>query len=181
MSLYSEKTVQALQQQLTSFRAEGGYVTFYQEQAYTPGTTRSSMPQVGCYLFQHGIHIQESIAEHPAIQPFNSDQDTLFAAAKVSSTLQINALYVQESSDLLWIAPGHPPLIAFVDYFVSVTNPRANDVQNSLATVAQTIVVRNLRCIGKTIESQDASSVNYSLSFTGGRVTRLASTTMDLP
>jgi len=181
MGLYSEQTVQALQKQLTTFRAEGGYITFYLESAYSAGVTRAQMTPQGLYLFQKGIHLQESISEHPSIQPFNSDQDTLFPAAKVESSLSITAMYVQESSDLAWIAPGAPPLIAFIDYFVSGTAPRQDDVANATSSVAQTIAVRNLRCIAKTIESQDASGVNYSISFKGGRVTRLASSTMDLP
>jgi hypothetical protein len=78
------------------------------------------------------------------------------------------------------MAPGHTPLLAFIDFFMP-QNLQANDVANANGDLVQTLVARNLRVSSKTITSSDAAGVTYALAFNGGRVTRLANNTMDLP
>jgi hypothetical protein len=180
MSLYTESYLQGLRSKVTTFRAEGGYITFYRESDYTLGKLRSQMTPLGTYLFINGITISETIAEHPAQQSFGSDYENLTAFAVVRSSVSINGLYTQEGADPAWMAPGHTPLLAFIDFFMP-QNLQANDVANANGDLVQTLVARNLRVSSKTITSSDAAGVTYALAFNGGRVTRLANNTMDLP
>jgi len=181
MGLYTESALQALRKSLTTFRAEGGYITFYAESDYTAGKARSAMTPLGTYLFINGLTVSETIQEHPPLQAFGSDYENLTAFSMVKSTLSINGLYVQEGADPAWSAPGHTPLIAFIDFFMPGMKPQAHDSVNSNGDLEQTVVVRNLRISSKTIGANDASGVTYAMSFNGGRVTRLATSTMDLP
>lgn len=181
MSLYTENSILGAQKKHTTFRAEGGYISFYTEADYTLNRVRSAMTSLGIGLFVNGITIQEQIQEHPAVQSFGSDYENLTAFSMVKSTLQVNGLYVQEGADPAWMAPGHPRLVAYVDFFSTGSLLQAHDTTNSNNELEQTIVVRNLRISSKSVVASDASGVTYQLSFNGGRVTRLATTTMDLP
>lgn len=181
MSLYTESAIQGQQSKQTTFRAEGGYISFYAESDYVPGKLRSQMTLLGSGLFINGLSIQETISEHPPVQAFGSDYENLTAFNMVKSSLSINGLYVQEGADPAWNLPGHTPLIAFVDFFMPTLKPLSGDTVNANGDVQQTVVVRNLRIQSKSIGSSDAAGVTYSLSFNGGRVTRLAASTMDLP
>jgi len=180
MSLYTESYLQGLRSKVTTFRAEGGYITFYRESDYTPGKLRSQMTPLGTYLFISGITINETISEHTPQQSFGSDYENLTAFALVKSSLSIDGLYTQEGADPAWMAPGHPPLLAFIDFFMP-QKPQAGDVANANGDIVQTLVARHLRVSSKSITSSDAAGVTYAITFNGGRVTRLANNNMDLP
>lgn len=180
MSVYTENSLIAQRKANTTFRAEGGYITFYAESDYTAGKARSAMTPLGTYLFINGVTVNETIQEHQAVQGFGSDYENLYAPSLVKSTLNVNGLYVQEGADPAWMAAGHPDLMAFIDFFMPMKS-QANDTVNANGDIEQTIVVRNLRVASKTIAATDANGVTYALNFNGGRVTRLANTTMDLP
>ena len=180
MSIYTKKTVEATALPVTTFRAEEGYITFFLESDYTAGKLRSQMTPVGRYLFTQGLSINEQVKELPGIQSFGSDTENLTAAATIGSSLTINALYTQEGTNLTWSEPGHPWLMAFVDFIDATPLAKANDVVNSLYELSQTLVLRNLRCIGRSISFSDQNGVNYTMNFNGGKVVRLANNTMDL-
>ena len=139
------------------------------------------MTPMGTNLFTQGLSVSESIQEHPPQQSFGSDYENLTATNLVKSTMQVNCLYCQEGADPAWMAPGHPPLICFIDFFMPGMVPRSNDVLNANRDLEQTVVVRNLRVSSKSINAADAQGVSYSISFNGGKIVRLANSTMDLP
>lgn len=182
MSSYNVNQLEANQKKLTSFRGEECYVTFYRESDYSAGKLRSQMTPVGAYLYATGVSITENASELTPMQGFGSATKNLFAPGVVESTLNISALYCQEGSDLTWMAPGHSPLLAFID-FVDSTHIKksANDSLNSNLDYVQTIVIRNLRRANRTITSNTGNGVTYALSFAGGDVTTLANGVMDLP
>ena len=181
MTSYTEASLNAAKANLTTFRAEGGYITFYTEADYLANKFRNLMTPLSNNLFTNGLTLNETISEHPPVQAFGSDYENLTAFSMVKSTLALNALYVQEGSNPAWMAAGHPVLIAYIDYFMSQTRLQSGDVANANFELEQTIVVRNLRISSRSIAGADSNGVSYQLSFNGGRVTKLAVNTMDLP
>lgn len=182
MPIYSPTQLDALQKKLTSFRGEECYITFYRESDYSAGKLRSQMTPVGAYLYATGVSITENIQEHQPMQGFGSATKNLVAPSCVESALNISAMYCQEGSDLTWMAPGHTPLLAFIDFVDNThTKKSADDSLNANLDYVQTIVIRNLRRANRTVTSNTGNQVTYALSFVGGTVTTLANGVMDLP
>lgn len=181
MSVYSRRTIENLHQELTSFRTEEGYITFYTEADYAANLLRSNMTPIGTYLFSNGLSLQESVEELPAYQGFGSKYKNLVKAGCVGCNLQIQALYTQEAS-ASWCDPGHPELIAYIDYIDDTlpSGKKSGDILNSQLELSQTLVVRHLRCVSRNLVSSENSITQYSLTFNGGWATRLAANAMDL-
>lgn len=182
MSIYTTTTLDGLKRLNTSFRAEEAFISFYKEADYVPGRLRSQMTPVGVYLYCNGINISDTIVELPSYQGFNSMSKNIVKPAYVETSLGISALYVQEGFDLTWIAPGHPAMLAYVDYIDSshVGKKSTHDGINANLDYVQTIVVRNLRRTNRRIQGAYGASVSYSLDFVGGDVNTLATGVMDL-
>jgi hypothetical protein len=182
MSFYTTNTIDAFGLKRTSFRGEEAYISFYLESDYVPGKLRSAYPTpVGNYLFCTGINIVESISELPPIQGFNSMTKNLRAPAVVETSLSLNAMYVQEG-DPLWMAPGHAPLIAFID-FIDNTHIKksANDSLNTNLDYTQTVVVRDVRRIKRSIGAQNGAGISYGIDFACGQLITLGVGVMELP
>lgn len=175
MSLYTEAELLALEKRVTSFRAQEGYLSFYKESEYIyAGFPRADMTLVGQYLFYLGLDIDEQHVLLTPKQAYGKRTKNLKPVGYQEYKMGINGLYTQESSDLTWLQPGHDPLIVFIDYIDdSGIAIGANNAVDATGRIIQTIVVRDARLTSKRLAYQDAQSVSFNLSFTGGLVAKL--------
>jgi len=186
MSIYTPSAIEANQKNLTSFRGEEGLISFYREADFAALTNqanaRSQMTPVGEYLYYTGIAINDSSVELPSFQSFNSASKNIFAPGYSECTMNITALFTQECSDLNWIAPGHPPLLAYIDYIDSDNSGKKStgDILDANGNYAQTIVVRQLRRTTRKITGSRGASVTYGVDFVGTTVTELPAGCMDM-
>lgn len=180
MAAYTTDTLTSLGVTTTSFRGEEVYVTFYKESDYSAGKKRSAMNPVVDYLYINGVSVSDAVVEHPRLQAYGSRTQNLRAPAYVESSLSISGLYAQE--DASWMAPGHPPLIAFIDFIDSdrVGKKSKDDVLNSNLDYVQTIVVRDVVRKQRAINAQGGSSASHTVEFSCGEVVSLAPGIQDL-
>lgn len=183
MSIYTPAQLAALTAQRTVFSALEGTVSFYAESDYWAGRTRTQMTLLGSHLFVTGLTVNDTRNMHPFVQPFGAKSKTLTAVESVESKLSIQSMLVATGDKIAWFAPGHPPLIAFVDYIADKIpgSYQPDDLLDTNGYVHQSVVLRNCICTGTSFTGADVSLIGWTLDFTCGELTFLANGSMDLP
>lgn len=168
MTVYSEASLRALQDRVSSYRSEEAYITFYLESDYAgDATPRSTMTPLGTYLFYLGISVDETNQLLTPQQAVGSRYKNLKPVGYTETKLTVSGLYTQEGADLDWLVPGGPGMLVYLDFIdESRLNPGlSGNALDAYGRIVETWVIRDARTTDKRISYQDAASVQFSVSF----------------